>query len=234
MTSTSASNDADLPRELPGREADEALGMDDPALLALRAKITGHLDATQGAFAARPLWDRMAPLAVAVVCALGAVAWGGATGGMTFSAVGGLLASLIALTAVALAPQRPGHAEWCARAALAVACAALATEIGLAWLSPPTEGGTDVQCASAISVLALPPLAMATWFLARSQMPARMFHVAAIACAAFLASGAAVWAECPGTHMGHVMRSHIVAPLVVAVLLALLSRRATRGPKLPS
>ena len=63
----------ELPRELPGREPDDALGA--AALDDVRAQIAARVVDTQGAWAAKPAWQRAAPLALATTCAVAWSAW---------------------------------------------------------------------------------------------------------------------------------------------------------------
>lgn len=221
---------ADLPPDVPGaREPDEQLGLDE--LERVRRAIGDGLDATQGAWARQPAGRRHAPLAAAVATSLAWLAWCVVRGGVDVSALVGVLAGAALLVAVARAPLSPARGERLALAGLAVSAVAIAVEIAMNAMRPPVEGGTDVACATAICAVAVLPAGLLAFGLWRARMPARLLHVAAVAGAAFAWSAAAVWAECPGSALGHVARAHVLAPLVVAGLAVLALRPLLRGAR---
>ncbi len=225
-------SDAELPHSLPGgvREDDSALGLD--ALEGLRARIEKHVDETQGAWARKPAWQRAWPVALALLAAAGWVTTilrgGGAVG---VAAALAIAASAAAFIAVARAPRHPRWSDRAAIIALAGGAVALAAEIGLSATAPPVAGN-DVMCIRAIITGSVLPVACLALYLRLARAPARMFHVAAIAGAAFLASAAAVWAHCPGTALSHVLVAHTGVPLAVAVVIALAMRPLLRGTRL--
>ena len=221
---------SDLPRTLPGREDDAALGVD--ALDVIRKQIANHVDATQGAWLRAPAWKRAWPL---VAGALVATAWSmyaAMNGALGAAAALAWLAAIGAFVAVARAPSHPSSSEMMARVALAAGCLALAVEIGLAWFASASLPGDDLRCARGVVLGGVLPCALLVVYLRASRAPARLFHVAAIGAAAFLASSAAVWSSCPATDHAHVLFSHVAAPIVVAAVAVFALRPLLRGAPL--
>ncbi len=219
---------SDLPTRLPGREPDDALDL--LSLAAVRDRIVAHVDSTQGAFLRRGVFARAWPLLLAVCCALMTLAWGLNKGhAVTPSAVVAVCAMVVALAAVWRAPTHPASSERIASAALLLACAAIGVELATV-RSSAGPAGSDVACTSAITLLALPAVLCCAWFLRRGFVPARSLHVVSVVAAGFLASAAAVWTECPGTALGHLVRAHAVLPTMLAALVWCVAAWLIRRP----
>jgi hypothetical protein len=218
----------ELPRELPGREPDDALGA--AALDDVRARIHARVDETQGAWARKPSWRRAAPVVLAAISAIAWAAWcvTRPASDLSVSALAAFIAGAVSLWAVALAPREPGRAERVALAALAVAAGACALEVWTSMGAAPVAGD-DVVCARAAVLGGLLPAALAALHVRLARTPARPHHVAVVAAAGLIASMGAVWAECPGTAFGHIATAHLAVPVTAVLLLALAARPLLRG-----
>lgn len=218
---------SELPRELPGRESDDALGA--AAVDEVRARISARVVATQGAWAAKPAWQRALPITAAALCA---VAWSGwcvsRSAGPSMGALVAFVAGAIALLAVALCPRTPSRAEHAALLALALGVIACAIE-GISAVRAPPVAGDDVACARAVVLGGLLPVVLAAVHVRWARTPARLRHVAAIAAGGLVASMGAVWSACPATAFGHVAMSHLAVPAAAALLLAALAQPFLRG-----
>ncbi len=218
----------ELPRELPGREPDDALGA--AALDDVRAQIAARVVDTQGAWAAKPAWQRAAPLALATTCAVAWSAWCVShSSGPSMGGIVAFVAGALALLAVGLAPRTPARAERAALFAIGVAAAACAIEAVTSMRADAPVPGDDVVCARAVLLGGLLPVVLTALHVRLARTPARPHHVAAVAVGGLVASMGAVWTECPATALGHVAISHLAIPGVVAVLLAVIGRSLLRG-----
>lgn len=218
-----------LPSNLPGREHDDALGL--AGLDAVRKRIADDLESTQGAWRRQPAWRRFAPLTAAALAGFAFATWGLVRGAAAPGAWLALLASGLALGSLAAAPTTPSRAERIAMVALVLGVVALIVE-ALTKAAAVALPGSDLKCASVIGAGALLPIALVVLHLKLARTPARALHVVGVIGAGMLASMAAVWAECSATELAHVLRSHLAAPIAVAVVLFFIVRPLLRGARL--
>jgi len=205
-------------------------GLDDE----IRARIARSLDEGQGAWRARSPVKRAAPFVVAVVVAVGYfVALPPAPNASALHVVASLvaaLAGLLAIVAVAVAPQSPGRGERLAQLAIVVGVVAVVVEVALA-LSLPASGDVGVVCFAFTLIGAVLPIAVVAGALRSSGLPLRPSHAVAAATAGFALAAGTVWLHCPSEALVHLLVGHATLPalVVVGLGLAFAAKLARRG-----
>jgi hypothetical protein len=196
------------------------------ALDDVEAQIVADLNATQGPWRARPAAVRIALLVVpAVAVVIVATLALSANRGVDASVVSAAVAGLVALLAVALAPERPALSERVAQGAALLSVGAFGVE-----LLHMHEGGASgaAACAAIVVVVALVAAGALAAALFASRLPLRPWHRVGLATAAALGASSGVWHHCASHEMWHVLLAHAAVPVVVmgAVAAGLGLRRA--------
>lgn len=206
------------------------------ALDALKARIEGDLEATQGHYRSSGPVARYGP-------ALLAAGVGGAyvfalrpatlTPLLLAACVAAALAAALAFGGVVVAPSRPGFGERLSWAGIGVALVALGLEgvggfrLGDAGFAPLSA----LRCSVVFTVGSGAPLALLLFGLRRSGLPVRRLHALGLCAAALAVGGLGVWRHCaPADHL-HTAVVHLALPALLLPLLFGLVTRLSRRPR---
>ncbi|MDP2341041.1 MAG: hypothetical protein Q8O67_08790 [Deltaproteobacteria bacterium] len=189
-----------------------------------RAQIVADLEATQGPWRRRALLVRLGVLLIpAVVVVAAAFVMLEPGRGVSPPVVVAGLASLLALIAVALAPERPAASERLAQAATVVAVGAFIAEVTRMQDGPVLTGvGRCLGTTVVVGIVAAIVIAVG---LSASRAPLRLWHKLGLGVASTLGACAAVWHHCPSNEMVHLLLAHALGPVaLLAVVVVVVGR----------